>query len=45
MDYTNDISKLKINKSELNLSISYIPGELSAIFDIPISQPKLNCKV
>lgn len=45
MDYTDDVSKLKINKSQFNLSVSLTPGELSAIFDTTVALPKLNCKV
>ncbi|XP_050541479.1 nuclear pore complex protein Nup107 [Daktulosphaira vitifoliae] len=41
MDYTtDDITKLKIRKSQFNLSVSLTPGELTAIFDNTIAQQK-----
>lgn len=43
MDFTDDLTKLKIRKSQFNLSVSLTPGELTAIFDSPTTvQPKLN---
>lgn len=44
MDFTDDLTKSKFRKSQFNLSVSLTPGELSAIFDTPTIQPKLNCK-
>lgn len=45
LDFTDDLSKLKFRKSQFNLSVSLTPGELSAIFDTTVAQPKLNCKI
>lgn len=44
LDFTDDLSELKFRKSQFNLSVSLTPGELSAIFDTTVAQPKLNCK-
>lgn len=45
MDYTEDFTKFKLRKSQINLSISLSPGELSAIFDTVNTQPKSNCMI
>jgi len=46
MDFTDDLTKSKLRKSQFNLSVSLTPGELSAIFDTTTAQPKLlSCKI
>jgi len=45
LDFTDDLSKSKFRKSQFNLSVSLTPGELSAIFDTTVPQPRLNCKI
>lgn len=44
MDFTSDLTKLKLRKSQFNLSVSLTPGELSAIFDSTSVQPQSNSK-
>lgn len=44
MSYTEDLTKLKLRKSQFNLSISLTAGELSAIFDTTKVQTQSNCK-
>lgn len=44
MDFTDDLTKLKLRKSQFNLSVSLTPGELSAIFDSTKAQTQSNCK-
>lgn len=44
MDFTEDLTKLKLRKSQFNLSVSLTPGELSAIFDTTKVQTQSNCK-
>ncbi|CAI6351545.1 unnamed protein product [Macrosiphum euphorbiae] len=44
LDFTDDLSKSKFRKSHFNLSVSLTPGELSAIFDTTVAQPRLNCE-
>lgn len=44
MDFTDDITNLKLRKSQFNLSVSLTPGELSAIFDTTV-HPKLNSEI
>lgn len=45
MDFTDNLTKYKMRKSQFNLSVSLTPGELSAIFDTAVAQPKSNCKI
>lgn len=45
MDFTDNLTKLNLRKSQFNLSVSLTPGELSAIFDTTTSQQKSNCKI
>lgn len=45
VDFTDNLPKLKLRKSQFNLSVSLTPGELSAIFDTNITQPKSNSKI
>lgn len=44
-DYTDDLTNLKLRKSQFNLSVSLTPGELSAIFDTTTTHPKLNSEI
>lgn len=45
MDFTEDLTRLKIRKSQFNLSVSLTPGELSAIFDSTTALPKSTCMI
>jgi len=44
MDFADDLTRLKLRKSQFNLSVSLTPGELSAIFDSTSVQPEFNSK-
>lgn len=45
-DFTDDdLTNLKLRKSQFNLSVSLTPGELSAIFDTTTAYPKLNSEI
>lgn len=45
MDFMDDVTRLKLRKSQFNLSVSLTPGELSAICDLTTIQPKSSGKV
>lgn len=45
MDFMDDVTRLKLRKSQFNLSVSLTPGELSAICDLTTVQPKSSGKV